>query len=135
MISGIIIVRIIDKNDYAYYSYALNLYSYIDLVAGFGLASALLKYAATGENAQKDKTYFVYAGKMGTAIQFICSIALCTAVSIIRIPFPQARTYINTYDSKPVTLDALVEKLMTGEEAFKGKDPIGAFCGIFDTHI
>jgi hypothetical protein len=24
---------------------------------------------------------------------------------------------------------------MTGEEAFKGKDPIGAFCGIFDTHI
>jgi len=44
-------------------------------------------------------------------------------------------SYINTYDSKPVTLDALVEKLMTGEEAFKGKDPIGAFCGIFDTHI
>ena len=48
---------------------------------------------------------------------------------------PQARTYINTYDSKPATLDALVEKLMTGEDAFKGKDPIGAFCGIFDTHI
>ena len=34
-----------------------------------------------------------------------------------------------------LTLDALVEKLMTGEDAFKGKDPIGAFCGIFDTHI
>ena len=48
---------------------------------------------------------------------------------------PQARTYINTYDSKDSTLDALVTKLMTGEEAFTGKDPVDSFCGIFDTHI
>ncbi|MGN0971130.1 MAG: glycoside hydrolase family 3 protein, partial [Aristaeellaceae bacterium] len=37
---------------------------------------------------------------------------------------PQARTYINTYDAKDATLDALVDKLMTGPEAFRGKDPI-----------
>ncbi len=48
---------------------------------------------------------------------------------------PQARTYINAYDGKPATLDVLVEKLMTGEKAFVGTDPIGAFCGLFDTHI
>ncbi len=48
---------------------------------------------------------------------------------------PQARTYINTYDSKDSTLDALVTKLMTGEEAFTGKDPVDSFCGIFDTHL
>ena len=45
---------------------------------------------------------------------------------------PQARTYINTYDSKDTTLDALVENLMNGEEAFKGTDPIDSFCGLFD---
>lgn len=48
---------------------------------------------------------------------------------------PQARTYINTYDSKDSTLDALVEKLMAGEEAFTGKDPIDSFCGLFDTRL
>ena len=48
---------------------------------------------------------------------------------------PQARTYINTYDSKDSTLDALVAKLMAGEEAFTGEDPVDSFCGIFDTHI
>lgn len=48
---------------------------------------------------------------------------------------PQARTYINTYDSSDSTLDALIDKLMTGEEAFKGKDPVDSYCGIFDTHI
>lgn len=48
---------------------------------------------------------------------------------------PQARTYINTYDSKDTTLDALVEDLMNGEEAFKGTDPIDSFCGLFDARL
>ena len=48
---------------------------------------------------------------------------------------PQARTYINTYDSAPMTLDALIEKLMTGPEAFVGTDPVDAFCGVWDTRL
>lgn len=48
---------------------------------------------------------------------------------------PQARTYINTYDAKDSTFDALIENLMEGAEAFKGKDPIDSFCGLFDTYL
>lgn len=48
---------------------------------------------------------------------------------------PQARTYINTYDAKDSTFDALVENLMKGPEAFKGKDPIDSFCGLFDAYL
>ena len=48
---------------------------------------------------------------------------------------PQARTYINTYDSKDTTLDALVENLMNGEASFKGTDPIDSFCGLFDARL
>ncbi len=48
---------------------------------------------------------------------------------------PQVRTYINTYDSKPDTLDALVDNLVTGPDAFKGKDPIDSFCGLWDARI
>lgn len=48
---------------------------------------------------------------------------------------PQARTYINTYDSDDQTFDALVEKLMTGKEAFKGEDPVDSFCGMWDTRL
>ena len=32
-------------------------------------------------------------------------------------------------------LDALVDALLTGPEAFKGTDPIDAYCGMFDTHM
>ena len=48
---------------------------------------------------------------------------------------PMLRTYINAYDSKPHTLDALVDALVTGPEAFKGKDPIDSFCGLWDAKI
>uniref|UniRef100_UPI004057BFF5 glycoside hydrolase family 3 protein n=1 Tax=Agathobacter sp. TaxID=2021311 RepID=UPI004057BFF5 len=48
---------------------------------------------------------------------------------------PQSRTYINAYDTKEATIDALVEKLLSGEEAFTGKDPIDSFCGLFDTRL
>ena len=48
---------------------------------------------------------------------------------------PMLRTYINTYDSNDDTMDALVDALLTGPEAFKGSDPIDAYCGMWDTHM
>ncbi len=48
---------------------------------------------------------------------------------------PMVRTYINTYDSKEHTMDALVDALLTGPEAFKGTDPIDSYCGMYDTHM
>jgi len=48
---------------------------------------------------------------------------------------PMLRTYINTYDSNDDTMDALVEALVTGPDAFKGIDPIDSYCGMFDTHM
>lgn len=64
---------------------------------------------------------------------------LSVVVASVGHPFlladvPQARTFINAYDSKDDTLDALVAKLC-GESAFTGVDPVDAFCGMWDTHM
>ena len=48
---------------------------------------------------------------------------------------PMLRTYINTYDANDDTLDALVDALLTGPEAFKGTDPIDSYCGMWDTRM
>ena len=48
---------------------------------------------------------------------------------------PMLRTYINAYDSNDHTLDALVDALMTGVDAFKGVDPIDSYCGMWDTYM
>ncbi len=47
---------------------------------------------------------------------------------------PQAKTFINTYDTSDNSLDALVAKLC-GESDFVGTDPIDAYCGLFDTYM
>ena len=41
----------------------------------------------------------------------------------------------NDYEVTGKELDALVEKLTTGVEAFTGKDPIDSFCGLWDAKI
>ena len=48
---------------------------------------------------------------------------------------PMLRTYINAYDSNDDTMDALVDALLTGPDAFKGTDPIDSYCGMWDTHM
>ena len=48
---------------------------------------------------------------------------------------PMLRTFINTYDSNDDTMDALVDALLEGPEAFRGSDPIDAYCGLWDTHM
>lgn len=48
---------------------------------------------------------------------------------------PMLRTYINAYDANDDTMDALVDALLTGPEAFRGTDPIDSFCGMWDTRV
>ena len=48
---------------------------------------------------------------------------------------PMLRTYINAYDSNEDTMDALVDALLEGPDAFKGTDPIDSYCGLWDTHM
>ena len=47
---------------------------------------------------------------------------------------PRVKTYINTYGSSDVVLDALVDKLL-GKSPFKGQSPVDAFCGKWDTRL
>lgn len=62
-------------------------------------------------------------------------VVLGTGQPFVLADIPQARTYINAYDSEDQTFDALIEKLMTGKEAFLGEDPVDSFCGMWDTHL
>ena len=47
---------------------------------------------------------------------------------------PRVKTYINTYGSTEIIIDALIEKLM-GKSPFQGKSPVDAFCGKWDTRL
>ena len=50
------------------------------------------------------------------------------------VDVPRVRTFINTYSSTDIVLDALVDKLM-GRSEFKGQSPVDPFCGMWDTRL
>jgi len=62
-------------------------------------------------------------------------VAISIGVPTVLGELPMVKTYINAYDSKPHTMEALVDALLTGPEAFKGTDPIDSFCGLWDAHL
>lgn len=50
------------------------------------------------------------------------------------LDFPRVKTYINCYSNNDHCIHQLVEKL-TGRSTFKGKSPVDAFCGKWDTRL
>ena len=90
-VSSIVIVRLVDKVDYAYLTYADNLYNYVISFAGLGMTSAILKYCASAKSKEEDKAYFVFAMKYGTLFEAVLSILVVVYVTIFTTPFPEAK--------------------------------------------
>lgn len=94
MVSSIVVARLVDKSEYAYVSYADNLYTYIGLVAGLGLAAALLKYCTPNGSIGRDKGFVKLTFLWGGIAQFLVSLILCIVITFVDIPFPEARKYV-----------------------------------------
>ena len=94
MLSSIVVARLVDKSEYAYYTYADNLYQYIDLIAGFGLCSAIIIKCATEPASNKTRGYAKTALVTGCTVQTILAFFLCVIISVVNIPFPEARKYV-----------------------------------------
>ena len=94
LLSSILIARFVDKSEYAYLSYADNLYQYVVLFTGLGLANALLVVCKSDVSLGKQHNYLRKAIKYGGAVEFFASLILCILVMVIAIPFPNARKYM-----------------------------------------
>ncbi len=94
MISSVVIAKLVSKTDYAYLSYADTLYSYISLLSGMGLSTAILKFCSPHNPDEENKAYLSYAATRGSAFELLASLVLCVAVTFADIPYPNARMYV-----------------------------------------
>ena len=89
--------------------------------------------------AQPDQVIFQkalsWSNAVNASIRELPVVAISVNAPTMLSDIPMVRTYINAYDSKPSTLDALVDNLVTGADSFRGSDPIDSFCGLWDTRI
>lgn len=84
-LSGIILIRIINKADYGVYSYALNVLNYFLLFNGIGVASGLLQ-VCTEAGGDKDKADLRY--RMGTTVGFAWDFLLIIAIVLMALFVP-----------------------------------------------
>lgn len=93
MISSVVVARIVDKVSYAHLSYADNIYSYITLFSGLGMASALLKFCSADNDKEKDVAYLKFAYKVGGGFELAAAIIACIALTVFEIPYAGARVF------------------------------------------
>ncbi|MFR9303126.1 MAG: oligosaccharide flippase family protein [[Clostridium] symbiosum] len=94
MISSIIVVRLVNKADYAALAYADNLYSYIALASGLGLSTAMIKFAAETTNPRDKSKYFNYAISRGCIFNLVAAVILCVVATFLKIPFTNTKNYV-----------------------------------------
>ena len=104
-------------------------------IAGFKEEQDLVITVYDVENGRPNFGFSKGGGEIPWYVHDMTTIGLSVNAPTMLADVPTVRTYINAYDSKDYTIDAVVEKLMEGPEAFTGKDPIDSFCGLWDTRL
>jgi len=92
-LSSIVIVRIVDKSAYASLAYADNIYNYVFLFSGLGMASAILKFGVNKEQ-RINKAYYLFAFQWGSFAQIILLATVLILTIYIPLPFPNAKKLI-----------------------------------------
>ncbi|HET7723785.1 MAG TPA: glycoside hydrolase family 3 N-terminal domain-containing protein [Propionibacteriaceae bacterium] len=111
----------------------------VDRTSDFiGVYDAILYVANLSTKSNQTTVRIEWAQPMGANCPHYLASIPTVFVSIENpyhlIDIPRVKTFINTYNSGDNVLDALVEKLV-GRSAFKGKSPVDAFCGRWDTRL
>jgi len=92
-LSSIVVINYISKEEYASLAYAVNIYSYISLLSGFGIAYALLKYSSSEENDEKNFAYLGFSLKFDSLINCILVITVLILIRFSKLPFAKSKIY------------------------------------------
>ncbi len=108
---------------------------YADYLAAYDL----MLYVANLETKSNQTVVRIeWSPPMGANVPIFVSTVPTIFVSVANpyhlLDVPRVKTYINTYGSSDVVLEALIEKLM-GRAPFEGSSPVDPFCGKWDTRL
>jgi beta-N-acetylhexosaminidase len=109
--------------------------SYFDVVGKYDL----LVYASNLSTKSNQTTVRIewqqpFGANCPSYIHSIPTIFISFANPYHLLDVPRVRTFINAYKYKPANLKAVIDKLM-GRSEFKGKSPVDAFVGRWDTKL
>ena len=94
MVSTMIITRLLTPEEYGQWTYALNIYSYLLLVSGFGLISGALQFGTENRGEGKAFAFFRYCIEKGLLADVVIVVVAAAAVSFMELPIAGAKPYV-----------------------------------------
>lgn len=92
--TNILIVRILDKNNYGVFSYAYNQYSLFLLFSGMGLISGILQFGSEQRPEEEKASYYRFGLAVGLIFDLLISGLLFAYGKFMRISIPESAPYI-----------------------------------------
>lgn len=97
MLSNMVLTRMLAQNQYGILSYIGNVYSYANLIAGFGLAAGALQFGVENRNRLVENRFYRYCAKAGMLANFLIIAVISIVVLYCELPIRQAKMYIYVY--------------------------------------
>lgn len=94
MLSTMLLTRLLSQGDYGIWSYALNVYSYMLMITGFGLNSSALLFGTENKGVGKAYSIFKYCLTRGFLINVALVIAVGLPFCFVDIPIEDARLFV-----------------------------------------
>lgn len=94
LVSSMVITRLMTPAEYGIWSYALNLYSYLSLITGFGLISGSLQFGSENEGKGRAYNFFRYCVEKGSLINLGIVLIAEVAVIVQNLPIEGAKPFV-----------------------------------------
>ncbi|MCM3386848.1 oligosaccharide flippase family protein [Ureibacillus chungkukjangi] len=92
--SGIILVRILSKEQFGLFTYAENIIMFFILFASLGVDAGLLQYGSESEDNKKRNEFFRYSLKIGISFNFLISILILLFSNLVSLNIEGANTIL-----------------------------------------
>ena len=92
--SAMLIPRLLTKEDFGRLAYVDNIYSYILLINGLGIATAVLRFVSLANSEIEKKAVFNFGMKFGIAVDFIIILLLMPVLYFLPLPISGAKQYL-----------------------------------------
>lgn len=92
LFGSVFLVRLMSKNDYGLLSYIENLYSFVFLLGGLGVANGTLRYVVLGRTLEEKKGFYNYFLRVSIVINIIIIILM----NIVNIFYTHPADYSNS---------------------------------------
>lgn len=101
-LSSVVIVRLVSKESFAHLAFTDNIYMYISIFAGIGMANALLKFIPNATSTSEEKAYLIFSIKWGTMFQIIIAFLVLIYSKVFTFPFDNVDALIQLMIFYPI---------------------------------